>query len=107
MTRAPFPLRLRRADFPDGTEDMYAYYGYPVPEIIIDAVPSAAFDVDGWVSPSAEPTMLLEDGDTDFDLGDRIFAVVHTPDTPTGPSACSRRGVARCSAATRSTWTPS
>ena len=78
MTRAPFPLRLQRADFPEGTEEMYAYYGFPVPEVIIDAMPSAAFDVDGWVSPGAEPTMLLEDGDT-IDFGDRRFVVVHTP----------------------------
>ena len=78
MTRAPFPLRLRRDDFPEGTEEMFAYYDSPVPEIIVDALPSATFDVAGWVSPGAEPTMLLDDGDT-IDLGDRRFTVVHTP----------------------------
>ena len=86
MTRAPFPLRLRRADFPEGTEDMFAYYGVPVPEVIVDAVPSSAFDLEGWVAPGAEPTLLLNDGDV-VDLGDRRFTVVHTPGHTAG-SAC-------------------
>jgi glyoxylase-like metal-dependent hydrolase (beta-lactamase superfamily II) len=78
MTRSPFPLRMRRSDFPPGTEDYYAYYDLPVPEVIVRAIPAPDFDLDGWVAPGAEPTSLLDDGDV-IDLGDRRFEVVHTP----------------------------
>jgi glyoxylase-like metal-dependent hydrolase (beta-lactamase superfamily II) len=86
MTRSPFPLRMRRKDFPDGTEEMYAYYDVPVPEVIVHAIPEPAFDLDAWVAPGAEPTGLLRDGDV-IDLGDRRFEVVHTPGHTDG-SAC-------------------
>lgn len=86
MTRMPFPLKLRREDFADGTEEMFEYYGFPVPDLLIDALPSAAFDVAGWVSPGAEPTMLLDEGDV-IDLGDRRFTLIHTPGHTAG-SAC-------------------
>jgi glyoxylase-like metal-dependent hydrolase (beta-lactamase superfamily II) len=86
MTRSPFPLRMRRPDFPPGTEEMFAYYGYPAPDLIIQALPAAGFDTDGWVAPGAEPTLLLRDGDV-IDLGDRRFEVLHTPGHTPG-SAC-------------------
>lgn len=86
MTRSPFALKLRREDFDEETEEMFEYYGYPVPDLIIDALPSADFDVGGWVSPGAEPTMLLGEGDT-IDLGDRRFTLIHTPGHTAG-SAC-------------------
>lgn len=76
--RKPFPLRLRREDFDEEILGMYPYYGYPVPESILRAVPSADFDVAGWVTPGAEPTSLLVEGDV-IDLGDRAFDVLHTP----------------------------
>ena len=85
-TRAPFGMRLRREDFPEGTAEMYAYYDVPLPEVALRAVPAADFDVAGWVTPGAEPTMLLEEGDT-IDLGARTFAVLHTPGHTAG-SAC-------------------
>ena len=86
MTRDPFPMRLLRPDFPPGTEEMFSYYGYPVPACIVTAVPAVGFDVAGWVTPGADPTVLLEDGDV-LDLGDRRFVVVHTPGHTAG-SAC-------------------
>jgi glyoxylase-like metal-dependent hydrolase (beta-lactamase superfamily II) len=86
MTRSPYPMRLRRQDFPDDAEEMFEYYGYPVPETIVRALPSSGFDVEGWVSPGAEPTMLLDEGDV-IDLGDRWFTVLHTPGHTDG-SAC-------------------
>ncbi len=86
MTRSPFPLRLRRGDFAEGTEEMYAYYGYEVPETLITAVPAPGFDVAGWVAPGAEPTMLVDEGDV-LDLGDRRFTVLHTPGHTAG-SVC-------------------
>ena len=76
--RAPFPLRLRREDFGDDVEELYAYYGYPVPELVVRAVPAQDFDLAGWVTPGAQPTSLLREGDV-VDLGDRAFEVLHTP----------------------------
>jgi glyoxylase-like metal-dependent hydrolase (beta-lactamase superfamily II) len=78
MTAAPFPLRLLRQDFPEGTEAEFAYYGYEVPDCVIAAVPSADFDLPGWVAPGASLTGLLTEGDV-VDLGDRRFDVLHVP----------------------------
>ena len=85
MTRSPFPLRMHRKDFPDGTEGYYEYYGLPVPEVIVRAVPEPGFDLEGWVAPGAEPTTLLRDGDV-IELGDRRFEVIHTPGHTHGSS---------------------
>jgi glyoxylase-like metal-dependent hydrolase (beta-lactamase superfamily II) len=86
MAREPFPMKLLRDDFPPGTEEMYAYYGVPMPDIAVTAVPSAGFDLAGWVTPGAKPTLLLDDGDV-IDLGSRSLTVVHTPGHTAG-SAC-------------------
>jgi glyoxylase-like metal-dependent hydrolase (beta-lactamase superfamily II) len=86
-TRTPsFRMRLRREDFPDGTEEMYAYYDVPVPEVALHAVPAAAFDIAAWMTPGAEPTTLLHEGET-IDIGTRTFTVLHTPGHTAG-SAC-------------------
>ena len=85
-TRDPFRMRLRREDFLEGTEEMYAYYDMPVPAVALRAVPKAGFDIEGWMTPGAEPTMLLQEGDT-IDLGTRTFTVLHTPGHTAG-SAC-------------------
>jgi glyoxylase-like metal-dependent hydrolase (beta-lactamase superfamily II) len=77
-TRTPYPMTLRRSDFPDEAEDMYAYYGYPVPDTIVDALPHEGFDEAGWSSPGAELTATVEDGD-EIDLGDRSLEVLHVP----------------------------
>jgi len=90
MTRSPYPMRIRRCDFPEGAEEMFAYYGAPVPELILRAVPSPGFDLDRWVTPGAVPTTLLDEGDT-IDLGDRRFTVLHTPGHTAG-SACLWEG---------------
>jgi glyoxylase-like metal-dependent hydrolase (beta-lactamase superfamily II) len=76
--REPFRLRMRRQDFDDETVQMYAYYGYPEPDLIVRALPAADFDVAAWMTPGAEPTALLGEGDV-LDLGDRAFEVLHTP----------------------------
>jgi glyoxylase-like metal-dependent hydrolase (beta-lactamase superfamily II) len=86
MTRAPFPLRLRREDYADGTAEMYAFFGHALPDVLVTAVPSPAFDVERWVARGAEPTTLLADGDA-VDLGDRRLTVLHTPGHTAG-SAC-------------------
>ena len=86
MTREPYPMRLLREDFPEGADEMYAYYDVPMPEIAVHALPTASFDIVGWVTPGAEPTMLLSEGDA-IELGDRSFTVVHTPGHTAGSAS--------------------
>jgi glyoxylase-like metal-dependent hydrolase (beta-lactamase superfamily II) len=86
MLREPWPMRLRRQDFPDGMEQEYQYYDVPVPDVAVRALPFEGFDVVGWTTPAAEPTTLLADGDR-IDLGGRSFTVIHTPGHTAG-SAC-------------------
>jgi glyoxylase-like metal-dependent hydrolase (beta-lactamase superfamily II) len=86
MTRTPFAMRLLRENFPEGTTEMYAYYDVPMPDVALRAIPAPGFDVAAWVTPGAEPTTLLAEGDT-IDLGTRTFMVLHTPGHTAG-SAC-------------------
>jgi len=86
MVRSPWPMRLRREDFPDGMEEEYGYYDVPVPDVAVRAVPFEGFDVAGWTTPATEPTMLLADGDR-IDLGGRSLTVLHTAGHTAG-SAC-------------------
>jgi glyoxylase-like metal-dependent hydrolase (beta-lactamase superfamily II) len=76
--RSPFPMRLHREHFPEGAVEMYEYYGYPVPPMIVNALPSENFDAEGWSSPGAELTGAAQDGDV-IDLGDRGLEVLHVP----------------------------
>lgn len=76
--RSPFPMRLHQDDYPEGTEEMYAYYGYRVPRMVVSALPSEDFDTEAWVSPGAELTGTVADGDV-IDLGDRSLEVLHLP----------------------------
>jgi glyoxylase-like metal-dependent hydrolase (beta-lactamase superfamily II) len=78
MVRSPFAMRIGRADYPPGTEEMYSHYGYEVPDAIVSALPFDGFDADGWSTPGAEPTGFLENGDT-VELGDRQLEVMHVP----------------------------
>lgn len=78
QTRDPFPVRLDRDAQPDGVDEMFAYYGFEVPERTIDASPHDGFDVAAWVAPGAEATSFMADGDV-IDLGDRRFEVLHLP----------------------------
>lgn len=77
-TRAPFPARIERDAQPEGVDEMFAYYGFEVPDRTIEALPHDGFDPAGWVAPGAEPTSFVDDGDV-IDLGDRRFEVLHVP----------------------------
>lgn len=84
--RSPFPMRLHVDDFPEGTAEMYAYYGYPVPRMAVSALPADDFDDEAWVSPGAELTATVADGDV-IDLGDRRFEILHVPGHSAGSIA--------------------
>ena len=77
-TRSPFPVRIDREAQPDGVEEMFAYYGFDVPDRTIAALPHEGFDAGAWVAPGAEATSLVADGDV-IDLGDRRLEVLHVP----------------------------
>lgn len=84
--RAPFPMRMHRDDFPEGAEEIFDYYGFPVPRMIVGATPSEEFDIEAWVSPGAELTGTVDEGDV-IDLGDRRFTVLHVPGHTAGSIA--------------------
>lgn len=84
--RNPFPLKLLKGSFAEGTAEMFEYYGYPVPEVVINAVPVAGFDVAGWATPQARPTTFLAEGDV-IPLGDRSFEILHVPGHTAGSIA--------------------
>jgi glyoxylase-like metal-dependent hydrolase (beta-lactamase superfamily II) len=69
---------LRRADFGTATIETYVAAGYDVPEELLLAWPTAAFDPDDYEVDACAPTRVLDDGDI-VDLGDRAFEVMHLP----------------------------
>jgi len=84
--RSPFPMRLHIDDYPGGTAEMFALYGYPVPRMAVSALPFEGFDDVAWVTPGAELTSSVVDGDL-IDLGDRTFEVLHIPGHTAGSIA--------------------
>jgi glyoxylase-like metal-dependent hydrolase (beta-lactamase superfamily II) len=76
--RDPFAVRIERRSQPEGVEEMFAYYGFEVPEYTIDALPRDDFDSSTWAATGAEPTSYVRDGEV-LDLGDRRFEVLHVP----------------------------
>ena len=64
--------------FPTTVTDPYLDAGYDIPEILIDAAPTAGFDPTVVEIAPAAATRVLVDGET-IDLGDRAFEVLHLP----------------------------
>jgi glyoxylase-like metal-dependent hydrolase (beta-lactamase superfamily II) len=94
MARSPFPLTMRKGTYPEGMDEMYAYFGFPVPDLIVQRLPTPGFDLDAWVAPGAEPSAFVSEGDV-IDLGDHRFEVIHTPGHTEG-SVClweAERGI--------------
>lgn len=52
--------------------------GIELTEFMVDALPSADYDVDGYGRDPVEPTRLVDEGDI-IDIGDRRFEVLHLP----------------------------
>jgi glyoxylase-like metal-dependent hydrolase (beta-lactamase superfamily II) len=64
--------------YPEALLDEFAAAGVAVPDVLISALPSEAFDVVGFLTPAVPITRWVADGDV-LDLGDRSFEVLHTP----------------------------
>lgn len=52
--------------------------GYPMPDILLEALPHEGFSLLGYRVKPAPPTATLNEGDR-LDLGDRSFEVLHLP----------------------------
>lgn len=76
--RTPYALTLVRERYPEGLDEMFAYYGYQAPDVLVDAVPREGFDETAWTIRGCEPTAFVSDGEV-IDLGDRLFSVLHVP----------------------------
>jgi glyoxylase-like metal-dependent hydrolase (beta-lactamase superfamily II) len=84
--RDPYPLTLIRERFPDDLDEMFAYYGYETPDVLVDAIPWDGFDETAWTIKGCEPTTFVSDGEV-IDLGDRLFSVLHVPGHTAGSIA--------------------
>ena len=70
---------LVTSEFPREILDQLAESGYTIDaDTLIDALPTADFEVEGYGITSTETTRELEEGDV-VDLGDRHFEVFHLP----------------------------
>jgi glyoxylase-like metal-dependent hydrolase (beta-lactamase superfamily II) len=70
---------IRRSDFDPAVLAYFDRIGYEIEgDALIDALPSANFDLDAYRIPSTTPTRRVEEGDA-IDLGDRRFEVWHLP----------------------------
>jgi glyoxylase-like metal-dependent hydrolase (beta-lactamase superfamily II) len=86
----PFASPLLRRDFPPEIVEMIRWYGYQPPECVVDALPSAEFDVAGWRTTGTSPTRTVREGDT-VDLGARSLEVLHIPGHTPGSLALWER----------------
>jgi glyoxylase-like metal-dependent hydrolase (beta-lactamase superfamily II) len=71
------PLLLKGQMWPSVAQQMEEA-GFPLPEVLIDALPHEGFDPASWRPTGATLTATLDEGDA-IDLGDRRLAVLHLP----------------------------
>jgi len=71
-------VTLAAGTYPAELVDEFAAAGLPVPDLLVDALPTAGFDLDGFRTPAVSITRWLADGDV-LDLGGRRLEVLHTP----------------------------
>lgn len=69
---------LVKDKLPRGLVDAMEEAGMPLPEQLIDALPSPGYDPSAYAIAPAPPTRTLEEGEV-VDLGDRRFEVLHLP----------------------------
>jgi glyoxylase-like metal-dependent hydrolase (beta-lactamase superfamily II) len=71
-------VTLVASSYPADLLAEFAAADLPVPDLLVDALPAADFDVASFRTPAAGITRWLTDGDV-LDLGGRSFEVLHTP----------------------------
>ena len=69
---------LASATWPEALKADFAEGGFPLPPILVDALPSVGFDPEAFRIVPAAPTHLVRGGD-ELDLGDRRFTIVDLP----------------------------
>ena len=84
------PVGLSYASLPERRLAEYRAAGFATDGLMVDAVPSASFDVAAHHFAGAEPTRLVGEGDV-VDLGDRAFEVLHLPGHSPGSVALWER----------------
>lgn len=65
-------------DFPVAWRSEVEGAEYQVPDVLVDAIPFAGFDLRDYTLTSAGATRLVDEGD-EIGLGSRVFGVMHTP----------------------------
>jgi glyoxylase-like metal-dependent hydrolase (beta-lactamase superfamily II) len=71
-------VTLTSATYPAALVDEFHAAGAAVPELLIDALPTAGFDLTTFRTPPATITRWLADGDV-LSLGDRELEILHAP----------------------------
>jgi glyoxylase-like metal-dependent hydrolase (beta-lactamase superfamily II) len=71
-------VTLAAGSYPAALLDEFEAASEPVPDVLINALPYAGFDLTSFRTPPADVTRWLADGDA-LDLGDRSFEVMHAP----------------------------
>lgn len=75
----PAPYSLRSDTIGDAFRSLFIAAGYPpLWPLLIDALPTADYDIDSYVLKGAAPTSTVADGDI-LDLGDWQAEVLHLP----------------------------
>jgi len=70
---------LYKADIPEGIVASIEASGYPLPDVLVTAVPHAGYDLRGYGLRGARGAVATIDEGDRIDLGDRSFAVLHLP----------------------------
>jgi glyoxylase-like metal-dependent hydrolase (beta-lactamase superfamily II) len=78
LRRPDHPPGLRATDYePEFREEM-AREGFPLEDVLLDALPAPGFDPGAFSTAPSDPTRLIDEGDV-IDLGERRFEVLHLP----------------------------
>jgi glyoxylase-like metal-dependent hydrolase (beta-lactamase superfamily II) len=69
---------LRRQDLPSDWSSVIEASGYPLPEVLVTAIPTTGYDIREYRLRGATDVATIDEGDV-IDLGDRSFEVMHLP----------------------------
>ena len=75
---APPESTLRGTDFPPTARQSLETAGYPIPDVLVTALPHADYDLDGYEVLPAPITEFVDEGEV-VSTGDRAFEVLHLP----------------------------